>query len=66
MLEAADWRHLADLKASFPSADYTPSGRTIFNFGGNKFRLAARVDFREREIYIESVMTHEQYDKENF
>ncbi|MCX6592868.1 MAG: type II toxin-antitoxin system HigB family toxin [Acidobacteria bacterium] len=62
----AKWRHLADLKADFASADYTASGVTLFNLGGNKYRLATVIDFNKQELFIDSVMTHEQYDRETF
>jgi mRNA interferase HigB len=38
--------------------------RTVFNIGGNKFRLIAHVDYRTQIIYIKHVLTHEEYDKE--
>ena len=66
LLAQANWRHLADLKAAIGSADYTASGVTIINFGGNKYRLAVVIDFGTQEIFIESVMTHQQYDREGF
>ena len=47
--------------------DYAPStGVLIFNIGGNKYRLIATVDFDERIMVIKSVMTHEEYNRENF
>lgn len=65
-VEQARWRHLAELKAAFPAADYTPSGLVIFNVGGNKYRLAVSVDFDQRALAIVRVMTHAEYDKETF
>ena len=54
------------MKQTFPAADYAPSTRTlIFDIGGNKYRLVARVDFEEEVLYIESVMTHEEYGRED-
>ena len=64
--EAADWPHLMAMKNSFRAADYTSSGMIIFNIAGNKYRLAARVDFNERIMYVESVLTHEEYRREVF
>jgi mRNA interferase HigB len=52
---------LPDLKETFPATDYIPpTGTLIFNIGGNKYRLVARVDFEEQILFIESIMTHEE------
>jgi mRNA interferase HigB len=64
---AANWRHFPDVRTSFPSADYAPlTGTIIFDVGGNKYRLTARADFGEQLLYIQDVLTHEEYDRENF
>jgi mRNA interferase HigB len=52
----ADWPHFTAVKQAFAAADYAPStGTLIFDIGGNKYRLIARVDFGEQVLYIESV-----------
>jgi mRNA interferase HigB len=62
----ADWRHFPEVKESFPATDYAPeTGTLVFNIAGNKYRLIARVDFASKMLYIQSVMTHEEYDREN-
>ncbi len=61
---AAAWQHLPDVKASFPATDYLPESQTyIFNIGGNKYRLQAAIEFEEQILYVESIMTHEQYNR---
>ena len=63
---ASDWPHFPAVKRTFAAADYASStGTPILDIGGNKYRLVARVDFLEKVLYIESVMTHEEYDREN-
>jgi mRNA interferase HigB len=37
----------------------------IFDIGGNKYRLIARVDFEEQMLFVQAVMTHEKYNREN-
>ncbi len=64
--KGAERKHLADLKATFSSADYTPeSGVVVFNIGGNKYRLTAAVDFEEKLLSIQAIMTHNDYTREN-
>ena len=63
----AEWPHFPAVKQTFPATDYaSESGTMIFDIGGNKYRLIARVDFQEQLLYIQSVLTHEEYDRENF
>jgi len=53
------------VKDTFPATDYVPqSGTLIFDVGGNNYRITARVDFDLRTIWIDSVQTHAEYDKE--
>lgn len=64
--QRAEWPHFVAVKQSFPAIDYAPAtGSLIFDIGGNKFRLIARVDFEEQVLYIQRILTHEEYDREN-
>jgi mRNA interferase HigB len=61
----AEWPHFPAVRLSFLSADYAPeSGTIIFNIGGNKYRLIAAIDFDEQVLLIQSVLTHEKYNRE--
>jgi mRNA interferase HigB len=63
---AAEWPHFPAVKQTLPATDYAPStGTLIFDIGGNKYRLVARVDFQEQILFIQEVMTHEEYEREN-
>ena len=62
----SDWPHFAAVRRTFPWADYAPaSGTLIFDIGGNKYRLVARVDFEEQLLYVQAVFTHQQYSRED-
>jgi len=66
IVRAAEWRHLPEVKRTFPAVDYAAAtGTMIFDIGGNKYRLIARVDFKEQILFIQDVWTHEQYDRED-
>jgi mRNA interferase HigB len=63
----AVWPHFPAVKQMFPATDYAPaSGTMIFDIGGNKYRLIARVDFEEQLLYIQQVLAYGEYDKGNF
>lgn len=53
---------LAELHLTFPQADLV--GKCIvFNIGGNKYRLITKIDFLRQTVYVRSVLTHTEYDK---
>ncbi len=64
---AAEWPHFPAVKQTLPATDYAPStGTLIFDIGGNKYRLVARVDFEEQILFIQTVMTHEEYARKEW
>ena len=63
---AALWPHFPAVRETFPATDYAPAtGTLIFDIGGNKYRLIARVDFEEQLLAIQTVLTHREYDRED-
>ncbi len=36
---------------------------TIFNVGGNKFRIITFIDFESGRVYVRYVLTHKEYDQ---
>lgn len=61
----ASWSSFAELRADFPSADQVGHS-TIFDIGGNKFRLVADIDFDDQVLLIRGIYTHRDYDKLEF
>jgi mRNA interferase HigB len=62
--DKAMWLDIADVKAVYPHADAV--GRcTVFNIGGNDFRLVVQIDFEAQVIYVKKVMTHAEYSRRN-
>ncbi|MEM6773198.1 MAG: type II toxin-antitoxin system HigB family toxin [Bacteroidota bacterium] len=63
----ARWQSLAEVRQIFPHADpvKADSGRmlTVFNVGGNNYRLVVDIVYDLQAIYIQKVMTHAEYDK---
>jgi mRNA interferase HigB len=51
----AQWNNFAELRRDYPSADLV--GRftvfnTVFNIGGNHYRLIGRIAYRLKRVYI--------------
>jgi len=61
-VEGRDWRTPSDVKATYGDASILKNSRVVFNIGGNKFRLVARINYAYRVVYIRFVGTHEEYD----
>ncbi len=60
--ESASWGTFAEMRRTFPSADQV--GRcTVFNIGGNKYRLVAVIHFNRGKVYIRHVLTHAEYNR---
>lgn len=60
-VEAAEWRHYADVKAKYRSADQA-SGKLIFNVSGNNYRLIVAVSYAAQALDIRFMGTHREYD----
>lgn len=52
----------ADLKAAFNTVDKV-GPHTVFDIGGNKYRLVAFVRFERQIVYVKAVLTHRDYEK---
>ncbi|MBK5967474.1 mRNA interferase HigB [Thiorhodovibrio litoralis] len=55
----------AQLRETFGSADYV-DGFTIFDVGGNRYRIAAVVHYDGQRLYVRQVMTHAEYDRNHW
>jgi len=62
---AAEWRNFSGVRGTFPSADLV-GNCTVMNVGGNKYRLIARVLYPSHKVYILRMMTHAEYDREDW
>lgn len=62
---AAAWQNLVEVREVFATAD--PVGNfTVFNIGGNKYRLIGFIDYGYQKVFIRHVLTHADYDKEGW
>ncbi len=64
----ASWQSFQDVKAMFGQKDVardTKSKRTatIFDIGGNKYRIVSLIDYRRQTVLITHVMDHKEYDQ---
>jgi mRNA interferase HigB len=70
LTEKSLWRTFLDIRRSFGQADVAKvkSGNTVcvFDIGGNKFRLIAKISYEKGKVYVLRVLTHKEYDTEKW
>ncbi len=54
-----------NLREVFPSADLV-GNFTVFNISGNNYRLITYIDYDYQIVFVRAVLTHAEYDKENW
>lgn len=63
----ARWHSFQDARCTFGQTDvatgYGGRTATIFDVGGNKYRIVAHVDYPRQTVKIEAVMDHKEYDR---
>jgi len=62
-----DWKNIQEVKATLPGVDgfdlKCGVPVVVFNIGGNKYRLVARIEYAIHTVYIKHILTHDDYDK---
>ncbi len=55
----------ASLRQTFGSADYV-DGFTLFDVGGNRYRIATVIHYDKQRMYVRQVMSHSEYDRNDW
>ena len=75
LMRQETFNSFVDLRKIFPQADqvkvrknrFNPRDKiwTVFNIGGNNFRLIASIQYNptDRRVTIDKILTHAEYDK---
>jgi len=63
IVESCEWKNHADVKQTFPTADYVGNAKYVFNIKGNEYRIVAVVVFIAGTLTIRYIGTHEEYNK---
>jgi mRNA interferase HigB len=61
-MRACHVKNLSEMKKSFNSVDFV-NGYTIFNIGGNNYRLITAIHYNTQHCYIREIWTHAEYSK---
>jgi mRNA interferase HigB len=65
LIKEQKFNNLVEIKNVFSDVDYI-EGLYIFNIGGNKARLIATINFKNSKIYIKTILSHSEYDKDKW
>lgn len=61
IVEQAEFQDFQHVREFFNAADYVPP-YTVFDVGGNNYRLVAIIRYRFKKVFVQEVMTHKEYD----
>lgn len=62
-LEQTSAKSFNELKLTFRTADYVPKEFTVFDVGGNAYRIVTVIRYKTQRAHILHVFTHAEYDK---
>jgi len=62
LMQAGHFNDFHAVKTVFGSADYV-APYTVFDLGGNKYRLITVIHYNRRRVFIRHVFTHSEYDR---
>lgn len=62
-LKQGQFDHVNQVKEYFPGVSVLNNSRVVINFGGNKYRLILKFNFKAKIAYVRFLGTHSEYDK---
>jgi len=63
IVQRARYRSSYDVRREFPTASFLGNSLTVFNIGGNKYRLVVDMRYDLQRIYVRRILTHDDYDR---
>jgi mRNA interferase HigB len=61
--ERERWRTFSEIKQTCANTVDNVGKCTVFNIGGNKYRLITRVNFDRSKVFVLHVLDHKDYDR---
>ena len=61
-MKESEAQNLTQLRKTFNSVDPV-HGYTVFNIGGNNYRLITAIHYNSQRCYIRAIWTHAEYSK---
>ncbi|WP_414649217.1 type II toxin-antitoxin system HigB family toxin [Collimonas sp.] len=64
LVSTSGFANFTEIRQAFNAADYV-CPFTIFDIGGNNFRVISAIHYNRQKLYIREVLTHAEYDRWN-
>jgi mRNA interferase HigB len=61
IVKRTNFELFSDVRKTFPTVDHVEKW-SVFNIGGNKYRLIALIVYPIKRIYIRHILTHNEYN----
>ncbi len=61
LMERGDYADFNAVRRTFAAADYV-APCTVFDVGGNKYRIVAVIHYNRKRVHVRHVFTHSDYD----
>ena len=58
IIKGREYRSPHELQEDFPMASFLGARRTVFNIGGNKYRLVVDMRYDHARVHVRDVLTH--------
>ena len=65
LIRAAQYTSPHQARQDFPAADFLGKGVTVFDIGGNRYRLVVTMRYDLQRVYIRHVLTHAEYERKS-
>ena len=65
VVSRARWQTWAELRETYGNASLV-GDCIVFNIAGNKYRLVTRIRFLAHKVFILRILTHEEYDQQQW
>jgi mRNA interferase HigB len=65
LAKESDWANFAAVHAAIPQADLAGE-LLVFDMRHNRYRLIVFPVFHRRKLYIKALLTHKEYDREEW
>jgi len=63
IVSKAKWKNPNDIRQVFADKVDIVKNFTVFDIGGNKYRLITYIDFERNKVFMRNILTHADYDK---
>jgi mRNA interferase HigB len=65
IVKVVTWQNLTEVQQTYAFAEAV-GNFTVFNIKGNRYRLIVSINYSRQLVYFKYLLTHAEYDKDNW